>query len=399
MNFKPLSKPAKRRTLALVVAATAITGSIVLHGISRFISPRQPLAATETAPTIQQITALGRIEPATEVVKVSVPAALSNDRVVSLLVQRGDRVQAGQIIAVMDSRDRLQSALLEAQAQVKVVQAELAKVKAGAKSGEISAQKAEIARLQQELKGEVTTQRSTVARRQAEVNIASADYQRYWSLYQEGAIAAAELDQKRLILETAQAQLNEASAQAAQSANTLQEQTRQARATLNQIAEVRPVDVQAAQSEVDKAIASVNKANADLAEAYIRAPIAGRIIDIYAQPGETVREEGIADLGETVEMQAVTEVYQTDVAQVYTGQTAVITSDSFPDQLWGTVDQVGLQVIQQEVSSGEAGENLDRKVVEVRIQLNPEDSQRVATLTNLQVRVAIQLSPTSASNQ
>jgi len=81
------------------------------------------------------------------VIKVSVPATLSNDRVAKLLVQRGDRVEAGQVIAIMDSRDRLQNALLEAQAQAKVSQAELAKVKAGAKSGEIAAQAAEIVRL------------------------------------------------------------------------------------------------------------------------------------------------------------------------------------------------------------------------------------------------------------
>jgi len=69
---------------------------------------------------VRQVTALGRLEPAAEV--KSVPAALSNDRVAKLLVQRGDRVEAGQVIAIMDSRDRLQNALLEAQAQAKVSQ-------------------------------------------------------------------------------------------------------------------------------------------------------------------------------------------------------------------------------------------------------------------------------------
>ncbi len=72
---------------------------------------------------------------------------------------------------------------------MKVAQAELAKVKAGAKSGEIAAQKAEIARLEQQLRGEIASQTATIARWRSEVNIASTEYNRYLSLFKEGAIA------------------------------------------------------------------------------------------------------------------------------------------------------------------------------------------------------------------
>ncbi len=399
MNFQTLSKPSNRWTLALIVAATAITGTTVFYGISQLRPTSKPSEPALAAPTIRQVTALGRLEPATEVIKVSVPATLSNDRVAKLLVQRGDRVEAGQVIVIMDSRERLQNALLEELAQVKVLQAERAKVKAGAKSGEIAAAEAEIVRLQEELKGEIRTRKATIARWQAEARTANGDYNRYLSLYKEGAIAASELDQKRLALETAQAQLNEVRAKLDQSADTLQEQIKQARATLDKIAEVRPVDVQVAQAEVDKAIVAVKKAKADLAEAYIRAPSSGRILDIYAKPGEVVDEKGIASLGQTSQMQVVAEVYQTDIAKVREGQQAILTSESFPDQLRGTVHLIGLQVIKQEVTSGEPGENLDRKVIEVRIRLNPRDSQRVANLTNLQVQVAIQPNATSTNSQ
>ncbi|MBD2124582.1 HlyD family efflux transporter periplasmic adaptor subunit [Trichocoleus sp. FACHB-262] len=392
MNFQTLSKPANRGTLALIIAATAASGAIAFIGISQVKRPSQPtvVAETKAVPKVQRITALGRIEPATEVIKVSVPATLSNDRVAELRVQRGDRVEADQVIAVMDSQARLQNVLLEAQAQVKIAQAEVAKVKAGAKTGEIAAQEAEIARLEEQLEGELATQQATIARWQAEVQTANADYNRYLPLYGEGAIAATELDRRRLALQTAQAQLNEVKAKQSQSANTIREQIRQARANLNRIAEVRPVDVQAAQAQVDKAIAAVRKAESDLAEASIKAPISGRILDIDAKPGEVVGSAGIAELGQTNEMQVVAEVYQTDISQVQKGQPVAITSESFEGELKGTVSSVGLQVTQQEVTSGKPGENLDRKVVEVRIQIDPKDSQRVASLTNLQVQVAIQ---------
>lgn len=377
--------------LALIVTTTAFMGMTVFYGLSQL---RQRYKASEpvvAAPIIRQVTALGRLEPATKVINVSVPASLNNDRVAKLLVQWGDRLEAGQVIAVMDSRDQLQNDLLEAQAQVKVSQVELAKVKAGAKSGEISAQKAEIARLRQQLKGEIATQQATIARWQAEVTAANANYSRYLPLYKEGAISTSELDDKQLALKTARAQLNEARAKQNQSVDTLQEQIRQASATLDKIAEVRPVDLQAARAEVDKSIVAVKKANTDLDKAYIRAPVAGRILDIYAKPGEVVDENGIAELGQTSRMQVVAEVYQTDVGKIRQGQQAIITSESFPGQLHGIVRLVGLQVTKQEVTSGEPGENLDRRVVDVQIHLNPEDSQRVANLTNLQVQAAIKL--------
>ena len=401
MNFQTLSKPANRGTLALLIAATAASGAIAFMGISQVKRPSQPtvVAEVKAPPKVQRVTALGRIEPATEVIKVSVPATLSNDRVAELRVQRGDRVESGQVIAVMDSQTRLENALLEAQAQVKIAQAELAKVRAGAKSGEIAAQEAEIARLEEQLEGELATQQATIARWQAEVETANADYSRYLPLYREGAIAATELDRRRLALETAQAQLNEVKAKQSQSANTIREQIRQARANLNRVAEVRPVDVQVAQAQVDKAIAAVRKAESDLAEASIKAPISGRILDIGAKPGEVVGSVGIAQLGQTDEMQVVAEVYQTDIGQVQEGQSVVITGESFEGELQGTVSLVGLQVTQQEVTSGKPGENLDRKVVEVRIQIDPKDSQRVANLTNLQVQVAIQTDSSLTSRQ
>src|ERR671916_2699161 len=131
-------KPLNRWTIALIVSGIAVTGGSFYYSISQFgPKPAEPVAP---APTIQPITALGRLEPASEVVRVAAPATLNNDRVAQLLVKRGDRVEVGQEIAILDSRDRLQMALLEAQERVRSAQARLAQVKAGAKSGEIAAQ-------------------------------------------------------------------------------------------------------------------------------------------------------------------------------------------------------------------------------------------------------------------
>jgi HlyD family secretion protein len=198
-------------------------------------------------------------------------------------------------------------------------------------------------------------------------------------------------EQKRLALETAEAQLQEAQSNQNLRADSIQAQIRQAEATLNRIAEVRPVDVQAAQMDVNRAIAAVERSKAELNQAVVRSPIAGRILEIYAKPGEMVGNKGIADLGQTDQMQVVAEVYQSDISKVRLGQTATVTGESFDGELRGTVQEIGLQVSQQEILSQKPGENLDQRIVKVRIRLHPGDSQKVARLTNLQVQTAIQL--------
>jgi HlyD family secretion protein len=121
----------------------------------------------------------------------------------------------------------------------------------------------------------------------------------------------------------------------------------------------------------------------------VRAPLAGQILKIHTRVGEKVSAQGIAELGQTDRMMVVAEVYQTDVGKIQIGQTATISSQAFASEVKGTVAQIGLQVLRQNVFSGQPGENLDRRVVEVKIRLTPEDSKKVAQFTNLQVQVAI----------
>ena len=90
-------------------------------------------------------------------------------------------------------------------------------------------------------------------------------------------------------------------------------------------------------------------------------------------------------------MIAVAEIYQTDIEKVKLGQQAVITSQAFSGKLKGSVSQIGLQVSRQNIFSTQPGENLDRRVVEVKIRLNPQDAQKVAGLTNLQVQIKLDI--------
>jgi HlyD family secretion protein len=414
--------------LAIAVATTifaslgVIAQFLPLKGNSRSATDSQTII-----PLITKVAALGRLQPEGEVIRLSVPLPLDGDRIKQLLVKEGETVSVNQVIAVLDSRQRLQSEVNQAQQQLKIAQARLNQVKAGAKVGEINAQKANIeqikadvngqireqkathAQLKAQLLGETATKKATIARLKAELENANIECQRYQKLYQEGVVSSSYYESQCLRSKTFQESLNEAQADLERINTTYHAQLReaqanldriitagmkqihQAEATLNQVTEVRPVDVQIAQAEVDNALANLQQAETNLGQVYLKSPINGQVLKIHTRVGEKIGNFGLLELAQTSNMIAVAEVYQSDIDQVKIGQEAIITGQAFQGQLKGTVSQIGIQVNQQNVFSNQPGENLDRRVVEVKISLNSEDSKLVAGLTNLQVQVQIKI--------
>jgi ABC exporter DevB family membrane fusion protein len=112
-------------------------------------------------------------------------------------------------------------------------------------------------------------------------------------------------------------------------------------------------------------------------------------LKIHTWPGEAIGSKGILELGKTDQMYVVAEVYQTDIQKVRLGQRATITSDAFSGTFKGTVDQIGLQIFKRDVLSTDPLADTDARVVEVKVRLDPMDSQKVAGLTNIQVNVLI----------
>lgn len=353
-------------------------------------APEAPLVV---APA-QTVTALGRLEPQGEVIKLSVANA-QDSRVNQLRVEEGDWVEAGQVIAILQGLDKKQAELAEAQQNVGIYRAKLAQVEAGeAKVAEIAAQEAVINQLQAQLRTETIEREAEVASVRAELRNAEQNYQRYRLLHQEGAVETAALDDRRETLETTQAAFDQAQAHLENTRSTLQERIRQEQALLEQLQEVRPVDVQAAQAELQHAIAQVERIKAELEDFYVRVPVAGQILKINTRVGEQVNtSQGIVELGRTNQMYAIAEVYETDVKLVQSGQRATIVSEhgGFAGEIQGIVDYVGMQIKKQDVIDADPAAEKDARVVEVKIKIDPEDNEQVAGLTNLQVRITIEV--------
>ncbi|MBE9049940.1 ABC exporter membrane fusion protein [Nostocales cyanobacterium LEGE 11386] len=377
--------------IAIIVSLTVIGSSV--YTVLKFQNTANQRAQAPAAllPELKTVTALGRIEPKGKVIKLSATTSTEGSRVEELLVREGDRVKAGQVIAILDSRDRLAASLKEAQEQVKVEQANLNRIKAGAQRGAILAQQATIARLEAESQGDIAAQTATIARLQAEVRNAEAEDQRYQALYQEGAISASQRDSKRLTLETAQKNLQEAQAQLYRTQSTSQQQIKEATATLDRIVEVPEVDVKAAEAEVNRAIAAMKRTQVNLQQAYVRSPQDGQVFEIHTRPGELISNDGIADIGQTNEMYVIAEVYESDIGKVHPGQKVQVFGDFLPIELQGIVNRKGLQVRRQNVINTDPASNIDNRVVEVFIRLDDASSQKAANLTNMQVKVVIEL--------
>ncbi|MBX7222098.1 MAG: efflux RND transporter periplasmic adaptor subunit [Blastocatellia bacterium] len=340
---------------------TGLVTALILQGffVVRYLQPQfavaeTPEAVQPTTSTSGAVSALGRFEPTHKVIKLAPPTGNEVARIEKLFVEEGDYVKAGQVIAVLDSQSRSRAALLEAQKQVLTAQARLAKVEAGAKRADLTAQEAECARIETRL---------------AQARI---DLGRYQSLHKDGIVSKFDLDQRQLEVDT------------------LQRELARAQSTLTSIGEVRPVDVSVSKAEIAAGEAAVAKANEQLETAYVRASASGRVLKIHTRAGETVSSKGILEIGETDRMYVVAEVFESDIKRVKIGQRAQISARALGEILNGTVEQTGLLIGKRDILDADPVADVDARVIEVRIRLDEADSKRVEGLTNMRVDVRIE---------
>lgn len=179
-------------------------------------------------------------------------APLVTARVVSVPIQEGDAVSAGQTVATLTNAgtppevDARQAALRRAEAQLR--DAEL-----GARGTEIR---------------EISSQAAAAA---TEAEQAGRDAERARALYESGAISAQEM---------------EAAVTRARSAAERAQAFRAATGTVS--AGTRPDRIRAARAEVDAARAALEAARRTAAELDLRSPTSGRVVVRVADPGEIV---------------------------------------------------------------------------------------------------------------
>jgi HlyD family secretion protein len=296
---------------------------------------------------------LGYIEPPDGVLQVTAPYLEGRpQRVLELKVKQGDQVHQGQLLAILDGRQQLQAGLHLANARVDLARARLSQVTAGASGSDVAAQKAAVSQLQAALEN------------------ARSEYHRYEVLHQQTDVSAADLDARKLNVQTSEHKLEEA-----------QER-------LKSISQVRPTDIDVAQSDLRVASAEAESARVNLNLAMVHSYATGRVLKIHAYPGEEAGPQGLLELGKSGPMYVEAEVYETEITRVHPGQQAAITSDLFSGTISGVVETVGATIDKAAVLPLDPVAYADQRVFKVWIRLN--DGDRVAGLIHGKVNVVIQ---------
>ena len=289
------------------------------------------LGLTLSTSAFAQVSALGRLEPWHGSLKITAPITPESTGGIvlgKLLVERGDDVKAGQLLAVTEA-----AALMQAQV------------------GQAKAEREYRSRL-----ATAASSAATAACVQAKVALQASQRRQ-------------ELLAKKLIS-------NETAEQAKGESDAGQAGCASARAS-----------AQAASAAVVLADAELKRALAVQQRAFIRAPADGRVLDIHARPGEMIGPQGILELGRVDRMYAIAEVYETDIGKVRVGQTATVSSRALPRGLTGTVERIRQQVRKQDQLGTDPAARKDARIVEVEIRLdNPAPA---AGLSNLQVEIII----------
>jgi HlyD family secretion protein len=271
-------------------------------------------------------------------------------RVVNLTVREGDSVEAGQVIAWLESaqqqaiRDAQKARIVSGQRTVDELERDLGTYDEKVRQAELytNQARADAPGQVQQAEANLAAAKADLERWEAEYRQVELDAKRYPPLAKSGAVAVQvaeqyqtkeqvaeeSVDASRKQVAAAEAALVRARAQLDNIA--IQDANRQ---TLLRQAEAHKAKIAAAQADVEADKAALRKIEADIADLQIHAPIAGTILTRSAEPGKVIQP------GQTIfTMVDLTKLYlrgfvpEGEVGKVRVGQKAEVFLDSNPKQ-------------------------------------------------------------------
>jgi ABC exporter DevB family membrane fusion protein len=321
----------------LIIIVVAVVGFTLTAG-----KPKQRATAPAAVATVLEkggyVAGPGLVEPVSEDNKVG--SELSG-KLREVLVEEGDHVHAGQLVAVLENAD-LKAQIQTAAAQVKQNEAQVRKTVNGARTQE---------------RREAF---STVEENEAVLENARAEMERHNQLFAAGIISREDDERYAREFRVAKAKVEEA---------------QQHHALIND--SPREEDIAAAQAALEVAKAQLAEAQARYEKTLIRSPIEGIVLRKHHRSGESVSNSStapdpIVTIGDNSVLRVRVDVDETEVAQVRVGQTAYVTADAYRAQKFtGRVIRVGNEMGHKNIRTDEPAERVDTKILETLIQLDP----------------------------
>lgn len=142
-------------------------------------------------------------------------------------------------------------------------------------------------------------------------------------------------------------------------------------------------------ADIAAGAAAVTKARQQLLASEVRSPLNGYLIRIYSWPGMKETDQGLALIGRTDRMQVWAQVFQTDLHRLTIGQHATVTAENggFKGQLKATLASIIGLVSERDLFSIAGNNDVNARVVLVKLNLAPSDIERIANLSGLNVTV------------
>jgi HlyD family secretion protein len=323
----------RRRRLALV--------AILILGAAGVVVWRVVLARSAVPPGL--IAVSGRIEGDDSAV-----AAKTSGRIRQLSVREGDRVEAGQVIAILDdeqvrAREQQAEAVVRqsdarvrvGQHQITVLTEQLRQSRFGVDQSRVDAQ----GRVS-EAEGKLAAAEAQLAQADASHNQAKWDREAFARLYQRELVAEQEArraqyneEAQAAVVAAARRQVDAArGALTAAQANLMNPAIRssQVLAVEGQILQAR-ADIAAAQADAERARAQLDEARANRQDLHVIAPFAGTVATRTAEPGEVVvAGTPVVTLVNLAEVYLRAFVPEGQIGHVRVGQPARVYLDSAP---------------------------------------------------------------------
>ena len=295
-------KKLKNLLIYLLLFTPLSIGIISCSGNNKSSSKIKEEINVDFIPPITAVAALGQLSPSGEIRQLSAPISQfgSSPRIVEILVNEGDFVKKGDVLAIFENREKLIADLERIDNLINII------------NDEINLKKDQIKRFELALSND--------------------------------AYSFVQLSQRKDELLKLQKQ------------------------KINYIGDKKNIEI-------------------DLFNSKLRSPIDGFILEINTRVGERPKNEGILDIGSSQEMEALIEVYESDIDRVFISQNVELSSENggFQKNLKGKVIRISPQVKQRKVLSTDPTGDADARIIEVLVKLDQDSIDIVQNYAGMKV--------------
>jgi ABC exporter DevB family membrane fusion protein len=318
----------------------ALIGLILVSGLTAagaYSASRctEPDVKSAAAPVIELVAGPGRVEPASEEIALCASAA---GTLKAVLVDEGDMLSAGQVVAVLEDSQQ-QASVQIAEARRAHAEAALARLRSGARPQEREAAQAEV----DEALAVMRSAQTQLERRQ--------------KLRERNVVTQEDIEAVRRDYEVA-----------------LRRHKAAAERHSLVVAPPREEDVAQAEADVRLAQAQQAEARAALHKTRVHSPLGGMVLRRHRQPGELVLDSPdwpVLTIGDLSSRRVRVEIDEADVGRLWLGQPAYVTAPAYPGQQFtGRVVQIGRTMGQKQIRTDNPAERIDVQILEVLVELD-----------------------------